>query len=72
MPKIFEYSYLVHYDITNIFLFVFGQKYDPEYIRIYIRIWPKKKLFAKHWLPILVVRFPGSKDTKFIAVVFDG
>ena len=36
-PKIFEYSYLVHCSITNIFVFVFGPKYDPEYIRIRIR-----------------------------------
>ena len=33
-PKIFEYSYSVHCSITNIFVFVFGPKYDPEYIRI--------------------------------------
>ena len=33
-PKIFEYSYSVHCSITNIFIFVFGPKYDPEYIRI--------------------------------------
>ena len=33
-PKIFEYSYSVHCSITNIFVFVFSPKYDPEYIRI--------------------------------------
>ena len=43
VPTIFEYSYSVHYDITNIFLFVFGQKNDPEYIRIHIHILSQKK-----------------------------
>ena len=33
-PKIFEYSYSVHLMITNIFVFVFGPEFDPEYIRI--------------------------------------
>ena len=42
VPTIFEYSYSVHYDITNIFLFVFGQKNDPEYIRIHIHILSQK------------------------------
>ena len=36
--KIFEYSYSVHFCITNIFVFVFGPEYDPEYIRIRIRV----------------------------------
>ena len=36
-PKIFEYSYSVHCGITKIFVFVFGPKYDSEYIRIRIR-----------------------------------
>ena len=37
-PKIFEYSYLVHLMLTNIFIFVFGPEVDPEYIRIRIRV----------------------------------
>ena len=36
--KIFEYSYSVHWMITNTFVFVFGPECDPEYIRICIRV----------------------------------
>ena len=36
-PKIFEYSYSIHLIITNIFVFVFGPEYDPEYIRIRVK-----------------------------------
>ena len=41
-PKIFEYSYSVHFIISNIFVFVFGPEYDPEYICI--RICVKKNI----------------------------
>ena len=37
-PKIFEYSYLVHLMLTNIFIFVFGPEVVPEYIRTCIRV----------------------------------
>ena len=36
--KIFEYSYLFHFSIKNIFVFVFGPECKPEYIRIRIHI----------------------------------
>ena len=59
-PKIFEYSYSVHCSNTNIFVFVFGPKYDSEYIRIRIRakknipnifvlVFGPKKIFATLW-----------------------
>ena len=35
-PKISEYSYSVNLIITNILVFIFGQKCDPEYIHIHI------------------------------------
>ena len=50
---IFEYSYSVHFIISNIFVFVFGPEYDPEYIRIGIKknlpnifVFGQKKIFA--------------------------
>ena len=44
MPKIFEYSYSVHFDIMNIFAFIFDKRYDPEYICIRICISVKKNI----------------------------
>ena len=57
-PKIFEYSYSVYCSITNIFVFVFGQKYDSEYIRIRIR--------AKKNIPnIFVFVFGPKKNIRY-------
>ena len=56
--KIFEYSYSVHCGITNIFVFVFGPKYDSEYIRIRIR--------AKKNIPnIFVFVFGPKKNIRY-------
>ena len=53
-PKIFEYSYSVHCSITNIFVFVFGPKYDSEYIRI--------RIHAKKNIPNIFVFVFGPKN----------
>ena len=60
-PKIFEYSYSIHFSITNIFVFVFGSKYDSEYIRIRIR--------AKKNIPnIFVFVFGPKKNIRYALI----
>ena len=43
--KIFEYSYLVHLMLTNIFIFVFGPEVVPEYIGEFLFVFVLKRTF---------------------------
>ena len=55
-PKIFKYSYSVHFIISNIF--IFGPEYDPEYIRV-----------KKHIPNIFVFVFSEKKYSLFSELV---
>ena len=61
--KIFEYSYSFHFSITNIFVFVFGPEYKPEYIRIRIRI-------TKNIPNIFVFVFGPKKNIRYALITF--